>query len=196
MVQKSVEVLRRNGVFIVIFSVIGFISFAAYQTGNLIFWTSEKKLSWSDFKGTPNPKSSYFAFTESGIKADLESKDDSVFINVRTYFDKQSSWTKDIKNESLLQHEQLHFQITELFARKFRKELSETKFTMKQLSDELHKIHGRVFSDCREMQARYDKETNHSIIKEKQAEWNKKVQTELESLSNWSKTLVRAKISS
>ena len=55
---------------------------------------------------------------------------------VNAFFYPNESWYKpDVCNNLILSHEQLHFDITELHARKFRQMVSNTRFTNKIRSE-------------------------------------------------------------
>lgn len=53
-----------------------------------------------------------------------------VVVDVYAYFSPRQSWYhKDMADDHLLSHEQLHFDITELYARKLRKKIATYSFT-------------------------------------------------------------------
>lgn len=101
---------------------------------------------------------------------------------VNSYFYPQLSWVDgNSKKEYLLGHERLHFDITELHARILRKKLKEINFDElnsdpKKVLDSVYEI---VEKDRREMQTRYDRETNHSLNKEIEAKWRLFVEEQL-----------------
>src|SRR5690606_30202906 len=101
------------------------------QVQEKIFW-QEDGLSWNDFKSAPNQSSSFHANTSAGISYSWGIKNSNGIIElnyeVLSFFNPENSWVKPgSDNKYLLQHEQLHFDITELHARKLRKKLSEIK---------------------------------------------------------------------
>ena len=101
---------------------------------NHIEWDTKRKLEWSDFKGEPNANSSFFAMTNSGIKYGWSSSFDgskrTFEFEVSSYFDANNSWVKEGKNsDSLLVHEQIHFDISELKARELRTRLKSFNYT-------------------------------------------------------------------
>lgn len=73
-------------------------------------------------------------------------------------------------------HEQLHFEIVELFARKFRKVILETKFKRngKKFQNEFLQIYNRIDKEKDAYQSLYDQETNFSRNELKQKEWLEK----------------------
>ena len=105
------------------------ISFYAQKSADKIIWSKDYKLTWEDFKGRPKSSSKFGAITISSVRKNFSYKNGKISINAETIFFKKDSWVKDnAKILSLLGHEQLHFDIAELFARKFRKAISATKF--------------------------------------------------------------------
>ncbi len=86
-------------------------------------WRSDTKLNWSNFRGVaPLDRGLKTAVTSVQIEIDGEFFEGEIpTVNVLTYFLPEKSWT--IVNDSMtLRHEQLHFDIAELYARKIRKE--------------------------------------------------------------------------
>jgi hypothetical protein len=162
--------------------------------GNLKPWSSPASLNWSDFEGAPQNQSPYLAITTSGILFSINGKPENLNLKVQCYFDPALSWKKS-EEDVLLNHEQWHFNITEIFARKMRKEIKEMKFNKSNFKSLLQNLHARINSDCRKYQQEYDKETDHSKRKVKQEEWSRKLQKELEALSPYASTDLSIQIS-
>ena len=81
-------------------------------------------------------------------------------------------------------HEQLHFDITELYARIFRKQLTENIKSVRDLS----KIKGmgkQILSDWDKEEDLYDRETEHSINEAKQKEWILNIRQRLDELKDF-----------
>jgi hypothetical protein len=158
------------------------------QDAGLIPWTENNKLSWADFKGAPNMSSPYKALTESTMTAEVSGKNTEAHISIKTFFDKSRSWVKEIKTDELLAHEQLHFDITELWARKFRQKLKGKTFSIKIFQRELKTIQSGIDKEDKAMQVEYDKETKHSEIAENQKKWEKNIKEELQKLNAFAET--------
>ncbi|MDP6909549.1 MAG: hypothetical protein QF371_08585, partial [Flavobacteriales bacterium] len=99
------------------------VSAQAEKCRSCIEWQEERVLKWSDFKGKPNKLSKNEALTDSGIAISLTCDDEHSEVKVESFFNPYKSWSKNHTSDYLLEHEQLHFDITELFARKLRKQL-------------------------------------------------------------------------
>ena len=152
-----------------------------------ISWSKVRKLKWEDFCSTVPKNHPHQASTHSGIYNSFYTKGDSIKFTIRADFYSMKSWVKkDQKTKSLLRHEQLHFDITELFARKFRKALTEMYWTKSNLSNNFNKLYKTTREACTKYQELYDAETDHSKKKEKQRVWEERIERELKQYENYS----------
>ena len=147
---------------------------------NYIMYTKKRKLHYGDFQRRPQRASKYGAATASGIYMDVSGftiYDRTILkITVGATFDKKHSWfKKNAKNRYVLDHEQLHYDITSYGTCEFIKELKSHTFTPGKYSDELKKMLKRYNEFINKMQDQYDGETDHGLKKEKQAEWRVKI---------------------
>jgi hypothetical protein len=150
-----------------------------------ILWSQARKLEWKDFKGKVPSRTQMAAESNLQISAEQEkSTTDSFIVTVRAEFIKSNSWVR-IKDGAILAHEQGHFDITEIFARKLRKEFKETSFTSRNFNSTFSKLYSKTWNDYRAMEKQYDKETDHSRKYEKQEEWFVKISTELKMLEEF-----------
>lgn len=164
------------------------VSCFAQKANDVTFsWNEDKPLVWSDFQANPNPNTDAAALTASGISFGFSigktgKKITDFTADVECLFYPNESWYKPKdSNLHILKHEQFHFNITELHARKFRKLISELKPSA-NLQTQLNKLYKTISKASFEMQNQYDAETNHSINKPKQAEWELFVAKELKKL--------------
>lgn len=142
-------------------------------------WSAERKLTWSDFKGKSFKTAWAAATTASGISYEFSTSGtgDSMQLNIKvsTYFYPNKSWYRpELCNDVILSHEQLHFDISELYARKMQRILQETTFT-KDIESEISAIFKQINRELGQFQNRYDHETDFSRNFEKQAFWNKMI---------------------
>jgi len=151
---------------------------------NLIPWNSEKRLNWEDFKGNPPAEATNAALTSSSIIINFTYSNESLRYQVSCAFDKNRSWGR-IKNDHILAHEQGHFDITELHARKLFKNLKEYQFRRHTVSKDINLIYNKVVQDLQEMQSGYDNETDHSRNFAAQKEWQSKIAEELAMSKNY-----------
>lgn len=161
------------------------------QQDSIIFW-NKRKLDWTDFKFIEYDslkKTEFYtgqkAASAVGIIPSVISIDPIPTYTFVTYFSKVSSYTADTISIELLKHEQLHFDIEEVFCRKLRKGvklLNSNKETEQLKYIELAKF---IYKEAVECQNQYDEETQNALIVEKQQEWNKKIAKELEELKEY-----------
>ena len=113
-----------------IFFFVGFITLLSFSfvKDEFILWQENKKLKIQDFKAenkdTVKVNQQQFLGAISAIRIEYSSfqrnKNSVPDFSVKTYFDPNESWML-LKNDYVLQHEQIHFDLTELYARKMRK---------------------------------------------------------------------------
>ena len=151
---------------------------------NYIEWTPHYAICWNDFKGTPGVEAIGDAGTAVTIKAKPYMIKNKIHYSVRALFNKTKSWYRD-QSSALLAHEQLHFDIAELYARKARKKIKELSLTgekdLKVYNREIQKI----LNESNLADQRYDAETLHGSMVKKQKEWVDKVKAELQSLKQF-----------
>lgn len=152
-----------------------------------ISWRDDVKLTWNHFKGTPNSNISAAALTASGITFEFSVKETNervIGFNTKVYahFYPDKSWyIKEQGDAHILAHEQLHFDITELYARKFRKQIDGLKVS-NTIKSQLRSLHEKLNKDLAVTQNTYDRETDNSLNLEFQNIWNSFVKLELKKL--------------
>ena len=152
----------------------------------ILEWNEYYYLRWDDFQGEPTAESIGDAGAVVQIKAKPYLVKKQVHYNVYAYFNQSKSWARD-KSRELLAHEQVHFDIAELYARKIRKLISEMQRRhVKDVSEYNAAIH-RLLEESNEYDRLYDIQTLHGAITKKQEEWTRKVKSELESLDEFKK---------
>ncbi|RLJ62567.1 hypothetical protein CLV86_2175 [Lacinutrix venerupis] len=170
--------------------IIGFL--LCFQSDRSEFsWQESDKLKWSDFKGEPDISSHAAAVTASGITFSYSIEKSSIRgvtgfkAKVFAHFYPEHSWCKkEVINDHILNHEQFHFNITELHVRYLREDISKLKVS-NTVAKDLDKLHKQANIDLSKMQNLYDTETNYSINKEEQAKWVTFVNTELKRLEKF-----------
>ncbi|MFN8289869.1 MAG: DUF922 domain-containing protein [Chitinophagaceae bacterium] len=153
--------------------------YAQQPDEELISWSSSKRLTWSDYKATPDPGSDAAASTTTYLMISYNISDEHFGFKIESKFSRTRSWGL-YKTAYILSHEQGHFDIAEIFARKLNKKMKDYVFNKRTYQKELKKIYQDILDEKEEWQNRYDKETNHSINKDKQAEWLKKISEALD----------------
>lgn len=169
----------------------------AQRTRTTVEWSEKDKLVWSDFKGKPSVGAGNDALTNvvMGYEFDVLGFNHFMF-KLNLHFQRNDSWVKSSqRSDYLLAHEQLHFDIHELFARKFMKYAHEERaFADEDFSKALKKIFNKTFRELKKMQEDYDHETDHSRNREAQAKWEKKIAKLLLDYAEWSERTFEFKV--
>ncbi|WP_228420345.1 DUF922 domain-containing protein [Chryseobacterium sp. 5_R23647] len=109
-----------------------------------------------------------------------------VIIKIEAIFIEDKSWKDDkkISDYSLL-HEQKHFDIAEIFARKLRREVSEKIISSADYIESFYKIYNKITKEYNNFQSLYDQDTKNGTNKAKQKEYNSIIINELELLKDY-----------
>lgn len=180
---------------IYIFFNINFAKGQESSTDCIILWNDETKLSWNNFKGNPNNYSEYSAITSYVILNDWSFGIDSFTINTSCFFKIKESWVIDSKKSSnLLLHEQIHFDLAELYSRLYRKELKNIKYIYYNDVIKLSNvIYDRISKELKIEQDTYDKETCFSTNIKVQKEWIIKVKKRLSEFEDYKEPIIKLK---
>jgi len=142
------------------------------ETEEDIFWSANRKLTWDDFQAsvdTTMPKIA--ALTYSSIIYRRRCEDKQLKSSIQAVFKKKRSWVKpNMRTDYHLDHEQLHFDITELYARKLRGALEKYVFDCGQVL-EFNRVVSVVLKEWKNMEHKYDIETIYSQDMTMQSEW-------------------------
>ena len=149
-------------------------------------WNPFYKLGWYDFQGKPPGESNSDAGASVKIRATPFMVRNKIHYEVAAIFNRNKSWARD-HSPSLLAHEQIHFDIAELYARKIRKKIKE--LDEKEINDikTYNSAIGDLLSESNRTDRQYDVETLHGALSRQQATWSKKVKQELEDLEAFRK---------
>ena len=151
---------------------------------NLIEWSADRRLTWSDFKAQPDKASTNAALTSSSINIEFGYTGTSLKYNIKCRFDQKLSWGR-IKNDYILAHEQGHFDIAEIHARKLNKMLKAYKFNNRTVGNDVNKIYDTVMKEHHALQSQYDQETNYSRNPAQQDAWLNKIDSTLKILQEF-----------
>ena len=154
-----------------------------------IAWDANRPLTWEDFRGVPNRADSFVASTNSGISFSFSFSERNGVANIQytvvSNFYPDLSWYRPERvTQYILEHEQTHFDISELHARKLRKALSSLSHD-RDFKEKAEAIYNGLEAERRAMQTQYDKESDHSNVKEMEYQWRTIVAQELNALDAW-----------
>jgi hypothetical protein len=165
--------------FLLLLSALPVLALAQESTEEHIDWSPARKLDWKDFKSQPDPASDAAASTTTYLGIEYSLIDDVIYYKIACRFSPVKSWGIH-KTDYILGHEQGHFDIAEIFARKLHKRISEYSFNKNSYKQDLRKIYLEVMSEKEKWQNAYDAETEHSIRRKEQKEWLVRINNELE----------------
>ena len=144
-----------------------------------IYWNASSPLKWADFKASPDMRSPYLALSSAGITYTITFNNNNPVYEVKAFFVPAKSWRKITADSNLLKHEQLHFDITELFARKLVKELSAIPIKKRTDQEYIIKMAEQVIAEKNKYQETYDRETKRGTNIPVQEQWQKLVMEQL-----------------
>ena len=171
--------LVRTKASILSFSVIGLILIVSlrasfYRTPIIKRWDAEEQLTWEDFKGIPIPFSKYGATINSQVYMEYDSLTEIFYAYAGQ--NNMLSWSK-VNGEYGLKHEQYHFNVTELHARKLNNYFSQAKnVTLEEAEKKLSETNIKLGY----FQKRFDRETEHSQKEAQQSYWEFKIDSSLQ----------------
>ena len=114
--------------------------------------------------------SKYFAYVVTNIDYDINK--DSLKVESFFYPSRSFVYNKNSNSKDLLKHELYHFKITELYARKAKKEISETKNITDSFIDSI--IKSAKLKE-QKYQAKYDYDTYHSYVFKEQKKYERNI---------------------
>lgn len=144
-----------------------------------IYWNENRPLRISDFNGSTE-KRPFQAATNSGLKVmnPVNAWSGKTKVVVKSYFNPELSYFKNSdRDSSVLAHEQLHFDITELYARKLKKVIIQECPNTYEYFKKRDSLYNRISLELSEKQDEYDSEvyTNRSL----QLKWNDWIKNQL-----------------
>lgn len=160
--------------------------FKTAKVEEYIDWSADRKLKWTDYLALPDENSDAAATTSTALGIEYKLTNGSVLHRIICRFSTTKSWGRN-KTEYILAHEQCHFDITEIYARKLNQAMLEYKFDSKNYKGDLDKIYQKIVKEKQDFQKLYDLETDHSRNKEKQKEWLKKIEDLLKLTEDFAK---------
>lgn len=175
----------------------------------VIEWSGERQLTKDDFKGRVPAAARNTALSSLNVDASWECKGDALVATARATFDPGRSWWRSAqgniwegtertsgvnrthvdarrsalqRDQQLLEHEQLHFDLTEMAVRRIRTRLEELKDACAEpggtegLQDEIVQID----RELQDEQRLYDRESNYGINAAAQDQWRRKIRQQLD----------------
>lgn len=129
-----------------------------------------RKLHYSDFKGPK--RGEYAALSTTQITLETTGDNGRYSFKATARFLPYQSF---INSPSVLAHEQLHFDITELFARKIDSALAPLQKCSYKQCARAYQIHDSLIIEWDKFQRLYDRETKHSLDTAAQKIWERTI---------------------
>jgi len=174
------------------FPILLFYFAATAQTGrkfaqDTVVWASQRPLIKSDFKA--KYRQGYAtAYTGTGIYLYVKEVEAEPKFFAEAIFLKSKSYMKD-SSAYVLKHEQLHFDICELYARKLRQKLNDKDFTkVKNFRENVQKLYDRLSDEMNKEQLWYDADTENGMNAAKQQVWEVDITRRLTELKEFAYT--------
>ncbi len=179
---------------ILIISLVGLLFLSSvYQNDCKILWQPNVKLSWDDFEGNPdeNIKTAHYTITPKavsfiGVSFNYVKKEGKYDVVIQPYFDKCKSFYNDTTDYLILEHEQCHFNISEIYARKMRKKIKQLQNSGIYDKDKYGEIIKVLNEERYRENEEFDLGTLYGTIKEEHHKWVVKINSELDELSEFS----------
>ena len=154
-------------------------------------WSSARPLRWSDFQGIPRQGGDEAAKTAYGIYYAWKCRGRTFEFRAVAAFHLQESWVQAAVVQNIaegprtLGHEQTHFNIAEVYARRMRRHFRELAEPCAKSDAALTADAERILDEEKATQRRYDKETAHGLRGREQAAWEAEIGGQLELLRRY-----------
>lgn len=159
--------------------------FLQLDSAEAIEWSPELELSWDDYVYRDWSGRNYrgsMAITAVKISARGYLRRGVPEFQVKAIFIRQDSWTSDSTDLSLLHHEQLHFDICEMYAAKIRRKINDLHKDGEKRPQTYRWHIQNLIARFNEYSQEYDKATKFGTDVAEQEKWRMKVQGELKRL--------------
>ena len=149
-----------------------------------IGWDPVRRLTWNDYTANPDKSSGAAASTATYLGLEYHRNEKGFSFKVHCSFSTKKSWGL-YQTPYILAHEQAHFDLSEISARRLHKKMMEYRFNEKTYKEDLDRIYQAALQEKEKIQQDYDGQTNHSINRAQQELWLKKIAEMLEDTKPW-----------
>lgn len=148
------------------------------KNDSILLWQSDRLLEWKDFKGLSTKLlTNKIAETQGMIIITDVTWDKTIpKYTIKSFFSKYDSWTT-VNDSATLKHEQVHFDILELYTRKARKAFD----SLNSIKQTNLKIYEEIYYQCVESSNRANSKYDSEVYfnEEKQMHWEQYIAKEL-----------------
>jgi len=141
-------------------------------------WSAARPLVWRDFQGDPPTEGSEGAMTFYTLYSAWKCRGAVFEFRVIAGFRPRQSWVKAVilndttQRRTILGHEQTHFDLAEVHARRMRRAFGALVRPCTKTDEQLSDLASQVGQDEKTEQRRYDAETHHGLLAAQQAAWS------------------------
>jgi len=156
-------------------------------------WSLKRPLVWADFKGEPPRGASAAAETAYTLLYGSQCRGQAFEFRVVAAFRPKESWVRaamlkrPTDSARALRHEQTHFDLAEVHARRMRRHFAELIAPCRLSTSDLSDVAERMVREENAAQEQYDAETDHSRMPAEQARWDKDVTAQLSALVKYAR---------
>ncbi len=143
-----------------------------------LYWCHEKKLSWEIFT-YDSAATRIGARIAPQLWVTPRAVGKNFVLEVHAVLFKGKALSNDT-SKSLLEHEQIHFDIAELAARKARAYVSKQTIVPGNVNEMILSAYDLGVSFMKETNEQFDNETHHGFLESPQNQWRKRIDDELE----------------
>ena len=166
----------------------GYSQLSKKMAKDTLIWKQDSALTKEDFKAKRQGGVPYPAYSAVTLYFYAKDKEGSLKFYIEAIFLKSKSYMKEISPYAL-KHEQIHFDIVELYARRMRKRITEKDFTkINNINKEIQKQYEKTWEDIKKEEYKYDKDTEHGMNSAKQQLWNESIEKQLQELAAYTST--------
>lgn len=155
-------------------------------------WSASRRLTWDDFRGVPlasDPEraaeTAYSLFHALGCRGKTFEFRVVAAVLPRQSWVRPSILANAVQNSRTLRHEQTHFDLSEVHARRMRRYFSELRDPCLKSEPELEAQGDRFIREEAAAQRRYDDETSHGRSAPRQAAWDADVARQVVALDRY-----------
>lgn len=144
-------------------------------------WSAERRLTWADFQGPPDLSSEAVATTATVVDYQMSCLGTEFTWRIVSRFMPGASWVKPghlliRQSAQTLLHEQAHFDLSEVHARRARETLRRLPAPCSLTDDQQDAIIKSFHQQGGALQIQYDRETAHGTDYRRQNEWQSRVE--------------------
>ena len=149
-------------------------------------WREHARLSWEDFKGEVNAthdESAPATCCSIGIKTNTPVAGGKTEVEVFNKFYTNKSWVRaNARIQSILDHEQGHFDLCEVYTRKLKERIAACDLGNATVKQQLMVAYAEISREYESRQQAYEQETIHGTDQDAQRRWQATIAAELATL--------------